>query len=167
MTARNEQSNITMTPYPFFTVPFTVMVIRNEARTSTPVKVQTNAKVKVKKPRRKRPTEGGERSRVKRDLKAWRGTSEAERIISRGNNLWYQWAQYTAQTVRPGKDCYICSMAQEEKVVIPVPWRSEDCPEHYWDYKNHDVKPHCPFQCMIYLGSLIHRQRVQIWSKTM
>ena len=59
--------------------------------------------------------------------------------------------------------CVCLSLREVERECVCV---CKDCPEHYWDYKNHDVKPHRPFQCMIYLGSLKHRQRVQAWSKT-
>ena len=48
-----------------------------------------------------------------------------------------------------------------ERVCVCV---CKDCPEHYWDYKNHNLKPHCPF---VHLNaSITHRQRVQAWSKT-
>src|SRR4029434_6446617 len=50
-----------------------------------------------------------------------------------------------------------------ERVVIPVPWRSEDCPEHYWNLQGNSTKQYCPFECMIFLGSTAHRERTQLW----
>ncbi|XP_042559943.1 GTPase IMAP family member 9-like [Clupea harengus] len=96
-----------------------------EVQTTAPTKVQAKVKDQPEsldedRARRKlRAAEGGGSVSMRGSLKKWKGGSEAEKIIARGNNLWYKWARYTATTVEPGKNCYVCSMAQEEKVVIP------------------------------------------------
>ena len=135
-----------------------------EVQTTAPTKVQAKVKDQPesldedKALRKRSAAEGGGSVSMKGSLKKWKGGSEAKKIISRGNNLWYKWARYTATTVEPGKNCYVCSMASEEKVVIPVPWRSEDSPQHDWDYKDHiSIYPYSPFECMMYMGSHSHR----------
>ena len=121
--------------------------VRNDGsgkvQTTAPTEVQAKVKGQLesldedKVPRKRRAAEGGGSVSMINPLKKWKGGSEARKIIARGNNLWYKWERYTATTVEPGKNCYVCSMASEEKVVIPVPWRSEDSPQHDWDYKDH------------------------------
>src|SRR4029434_11246297 len=135
-----------------------------EIQATAPTKVQLKVKGhpksmdKDRARRKQRAAEGGGSVSMRSPLKKWKGSNEAEKIIARGNNLWYKWARYTATTVEPGKNCYVCSMASEEKVVIPVPWRSEDSPQHDWDYKDHiSIYPYSPFECMMYMGSHSHR----------
>src|SRR4029434_4856624 len=105
-----------------------------EIQATAPTEVQAKVKDQLesldedKAPRKRRAAEGGGSVSMRNPLKKWKGGSEARKIIARGNNLWYKWARYTATTVEPGKNCYVCSIAQEETVVIPVPWRSEDSP---------------------------------------
>ena len=134
--------------------------VRNDGsgkvQTTAPTKVQAKVKGQPKSldkdraRRKQRAAEGGGSVSMRSPLKKWKGSNEAEKIIARGNNLWYKWARYTATTVEPGKNCYVCSMALEEKVVIPVPWRSEDSPFHDWDYKDHLYSyPYSPFECML------------------
>lgn len=88
------------------------------------------------------------------------------------DNIWYEWARYTASTVQPNKECYVCSVARPKMIIIPVPWRSEDSPG-YWEAiyeeckaKERDesiafssftscntVVSDSPFECMIMMGS--------------
>ena len=101
--------------------------------------------------------------RGKREVGEMSEISSAENMIVIGKNVWYQWAEYTAKTTKPGKGCYVCSMAQEEQIVIPVPWRSEDGPEHIWRHAFKEEHPSCPFECMLLVGSSYHRERTAIW----
>src|SRR4029434_10032720 len=91
---RSKRGSTSMTPYPYFTVLFTIPV--NGSRFPTGVlggEVQGDRSMDGK----------GEGRRVKRQLVDRDGEEEAEQTVAKGKNMWYRWALYTARTVRPGK----------------------------------------------------------------
>ncbi|KAL2076907.1 hypothetical protein ACEWY4_027497 [Coilia grayii] len=119
------------------------------------VDVVSNVQTSVKN--KKMKSKGGKNAE---SIRRWLDAQETEGRT--GHNMWYRWAEYTAKTTVPGKGCYVCSQAQGDKVVIPVPWRSDDAdiePSNCYG----PLKPvsYTPFACMLIAGNRKGRETMK------